>query len=261
MYPVINIWNWLSIYTFGLCIVIAWAVFFMLLHYFSLRRWLPKHIFDSIVDFTIAIFLFSKVFYIFSAWRTEKFLLINLLDTGDIFSFLKQFFITDNYNLSFAGGVIWFLTVFIWKTWNKPKDRPKYWDSIIPAFLIAASIGYFGTLLGWQIYGIVLDTFISLQYSGTIPFYKPTFPLPIIYSIICLIITYILYILDTKMRLPEWLIGYVGMGLFSTSLFLGEFLNGASDLFSSRIYLNINQLLALGLISYALIWILRIMKP
>ena len=244
--------------------IIAWAVFFMLLHYFSLRRWLPKHIFDSIIEFTLAIFLFGRVFYIFAAWRTEKFHFIDLFGTGDIFSFLKQFFITDNYNLSFTGGVIGFLIVFVWKTWNKPKDRPKYWDSIVPAFLIAASIGYFGTLLGWQIYGIVLDTWFSIQYSSSdsiVPFQNPTFPLPIIYSMICLTIAYLLYTIDTKMSLPEWLIGYVGMGLFATSLFLGEFLNGASDLFSSRIYLNITQLLALGLISYALIWILRIMRP
>jgi predicted negative regulator of RcsB-dependent stress response len=53
---------------------------------------------------------------------------------------LKEFFITDNYSITFAGGVIGFMVVFFWKTWNMAKDRPKYWDSIIPAFLIAASM-------------------------------------------------------------------------------------------------------------------------
>lgn len=45
----------------------------------------------------------------------------------------------------------------------------------------------------------------------------------------------------------------MGMGIFSIVLLLGEFLNGASDLFSSRIYLNLTQIIALGLVSYALI--------
>jgi prolipoprotein diacylglyceryltransferase len=144
-----------------------------------------------------------------------------------------------------------------------PKDRPKYWDSIIPAFLIAASVGYIGALLGWQIYGIVMDTIFSITYSGVdsiVPFQNPTFPLPIIYSIVSILTVLFLYRIDRKIVLPEWFIGYMGMGIFSTILFLGEFLNGASDLFGSRIYLNLTQIIALGLISYALIWLLRIIK-
>jgi prolipoprotein diacylglyceryltransferase len=209
-------------------------------------------------------FFFGRIFYILSDWRTEKFLFVDLFSTGDIFAFLKQFFITDNYSLSFAGGVIGFLMVFFYKTWNKAKDRPKYWDSIVPAFLIAASIGYIATLLGGQIYGIVLDSWFSIHYTSPdsiVPFQNPTFPLPIMYSIFSLLITYFLYRIDTKILLPEWLIGYIGMGVFSVILLLWEFLSGASDLFSSRIYLDLTQILALALISYALIWILRIIRP
>lgn len=148
MYPTINIGNWLSIYTFGLCMIIAWGIFFTLLHYFSIQRGFTKHIFSSIVDFTLSIFFFGRIFFIISDWRTEKFIFIDLFETGDIFTFLKQFFVTDNYSLSFAGGVIGFMIIYVWKTWNTPKDRQKYWDSIIPAFLIAAVMGYIGTLLG-----------------------------------------------------------------------------------------------------------------
>ncbi|MBC7498266.1 prolipoprotein diacylglyceryl transferase [Candidatus Gracilibacteria bacterium] len=264
MYPIISLGNWITIYTFGLLMIIAWAVFFMLLHYFSLRRGLPKHIFDSIIDFTLAIFFFGRIFYIFSAWRTEKFLFVDLFSTGDIFTFLKQFFITDNYSLSFAGGVVGFLTIFLYKTWNKERERPKYWDSIIPAFLIAASIGYIGALLGGQIYGIVLDSWFSIYYTSSdsiVPFQNPTFPLPVLYSIFALLTAYFLYRIENKVALPEGLIGYMGMGIFATVLFLGEFLNGASDLFSSRIYLGLTQIIALCIISYALVGILRIMRP
>jgi hypothetical protein len=50
------------------------------------------------------------------------------------------------------------------------------------------------------------------------------------------------------------------MGIFATILFIWEFLNGASDLFSSRLYLNINQIIALGILSYAFVWILKLIK-
>lgn len=263
MYPIINISSWISLYTFGLCMIVAWGIFFTLLHYFSIRRGINRHIFASIIDFTLAIFFFGRIFYIFADWRTERFLFVDLFEQWNILVFLKDFFITDSYSISFAGGVIGFIIVFLWKTWNNPKDRPKYWDSIIPAFLIAASVGYIGTLLGWQIYGIVVDTFFSITYrwiDSIVPFQNPTFPLPIIYSLFSLLIAFFLYRIESKMPLPEGFIGYMGMGIFAVLLFLGEFLNGASDLFSSRIYLNITQIIALGLISYALLWLLRITR-
>ncbi len=263
MYPIINISTWISVYTFGICMIIAWGIFFTLLHYFSIQRGISKHIFGSIIDFTLAIFFFGRLFYILAEWRSERFLFVDLFEKWNLIQFLKEFFITDNYSISFAGGVIGFIIVFIWKTWNNTKDRPKYWDSIVPAFLIAASVWYLWTLFGWQIYGIVMDTFFSITYRGTnssVPFQNPTFPLPIFYTLFSLLTVFFLYRIDTKMILPEWFIGYMGMGIFSIVLFLGEFLNGASDLFSSRIYLNITQIIALGLISYAMVWLLRIIK-
>lgn len=189
---------------------------------------------------------------------------MDLFEKGDIIAFLRQFFITDNYSLSFAGGVVGFLVIFAWKTHTNKKDRPKYWDSIMPAFLIAASVGYIGALLGGQIYGMVMDTFFSITYSNPdsiVPYQNPTFPLPILYSLSALIITFFLYRIDQKISVPEWFLGYMGIGLFGSVLFLGEFLNGASDLFSSRIYLNITQIIVLGMITYAIIWLLRMMKP
>ena len=135
---------------------------------------------------------------------------------------MKQFFITDNYSLSFAGGVVGFFIVFLYKTWDKERERPKYWDSIIPAFLIAASIGYIGALLGGQIYGIVFDTWFSVHYTSPdsiVPFQNPTFPLPILYSLFALLTAYFLYRIEHQIDLPEGLIGYMGMGIFSIVLF------------------------------------------
>ncbi len=242
---------------------LAWIVFFVLLHHFVTRRGISNHIFLSIIDFTISIFFFSRIFYIFADWRTEKFLFIDLFATGDILSFLKQFFITDNYSLSFAGGVVGFLVLFLYKTLSKARDRGKYWDSIVPAFLIAASIGYVGVLLGGQLYGIVMESMISIHYTNIdsiVPFQNPTFPLPIIYSISTLLIASFLYRLERRIALPEGFVWYMGMGIFAIVIFLWGFLDGASDLFSSRIYLNMTQILAVGLIGYALVWILSITR-
>ena len=263
MYPTIHIGGWLSLYTFGFFMILAWGIFFTLLHYLSIRKGITKHIFSSIIDFTLAIFFFGRIFYIFSDWRTERFLFVDLFETGNIFTFLTDFFITDNYSLSFAGGVVGFLLVFLYKTRSIKKDRPKYWDSIVPSFLIAAVIWYIGTLLGGQIYGIVLDSFISISYTNhdsIVPFQNPTFPLPLVYAIISGCIVFFLYRIEQKIALPDGFIGYIGMGIFATILFIWEFLNGASDLFSSRLYLNINQIIALGILSYAFVWILKLIK-
>ena len=263
MYPTIHIGGWLSLYTFGLFMIIAWAVFFTLLHYNAIRRSFTKHIFSNIIDFTLSIFFFWRLFYIFSDWRTERFLFVDLFESGNIFVFLRDLFITDNYSLSFAGGIVWFIIVFIWKTWNIRKDREKYWDVIIPAFLIAAPIWYIWALLGGQIYGIVLDTFFSITYSNfdsIVPFQNPTFPLPIFYALFSLITALFIYRIEEKIVIPEWFIWYIGMGVFAIILFLGEFLNGASDLFSSRVFINLNQIIALCIITYSLIWLVRITK-
>lgn len=263
MFPTINIWNWIQIYTFWLALVIAWAVFFGLLHIYATRRGFIRHIFSDIISFTLSIFFMGRLIYILADWRTEGWLIKDLFQNGDIFGFLRQFFITDNYSLSFAGGVIGFIWVFLWKTRKNTKDRARYWDAIMPAFLIAASIGYMGTLLGGQIYGIVFDSVFSITYSNfdsIVPFQNPTFPLPILYVVLSLLTAFSLYRIENRIQLPVWWIGYIGMGIFSTFLFLGDFLNWAPDLFSSRIYLNTTQLLALGCIISAIIWLLSTLK-
>ncbi len=263
MYPIINIWNWITIYTFWLCMIVAWWIFFTMLHHFSIRKGFWKHIFTWFIDFTLAIFFFGRIFYIFADWRTEKFLFIDLFENWNILLFLKEFIITDNYSLSFAGGVVGFMIVFIWKTWNNKKDIPRYWDCIVPAFLIAASIWYIGALLWWQIYGKPINTFFSITYKSIdsiVPFQNPIIPLPILYCLFSLLLVSFLYRIERKILVPEWFIGYMGMWIFSIILFLWEFLNWASDLFSSRLFLNINQIIAISLIAYAFIWIVRTMK-
>jgi len=124
-------------------------------------------------------------------------------------------------------------------------------------------VGYMWALLGGQIYGIVFDSFISItydNYDSIVPFQNPTFPLSIMYAFLAIITTIFIYRLERKMIIPEGFVWYMGMWIFGIILFLWEFLNGASDLFSSRIFLNLTQIIALMLISYSFIWLMKIIK-
>lgn len=150
--------------------------------------------------------------------------------------------------------MIGFLIVFFWATRNQKKDRGRYWDAILPAFFIAAMLGYLGTLLGGQLYGKVMDIPVAITYThpqSIVPLQNPTFPLPIIYIIFSGLVFVFLYRLEQKIKLPQGFVGYMGMGIFSILLFIFEFLNGSSDLFSSTIGINLVQTLALVLIFYS----------
>ena len=60
----------------------------------------------------------------------------------------------------------------------------KYLDAVVRAFLIAAPIGYFGALLGGQIYGIPFDSLFSISYTNKesiVPGDVSRFPLPVVY--------------------------------------------------------------------------------
>ena len=78
------------------------------------------------MSFTIAIFFFARLFYMFSAWRDTKFGFQSFLSgNASLMEFLQNFFITDNYNLSLAGGIIGFTIVFFWKTRDQKKVRER----------------------------------------------------------------------------------------------------------------------------------------
>jgi hypothetical protein len=146
MYPTIEILN-VKFYTFGIIMSCTWLLFFVLLHKFSLQRGIIKPIFSDIFTFTLSLFFFSRVFHIFSDWLDEKFLLMDLL-SGDVFGFLKLFFIPQNYLFSLFGAIVGFSLVFIIKTHKNKKERPRYIDAIVWAFLPASMLGYFASMLG-----------------------------------------------------------------------------------------------------------------
>ena len=261
MYPTLEFLGF-KIWTFGVLISITWLLFVTLLHHFSWKEGFSRSIFSdrALILFTLSIFLFGRICYLFSEWRNEQFILRDLFQ-GDILRFAKLFFIPENYHFSLFWGIFGFLIIFFWKTRENTRDRLRYFDAITWAFLYSALLGYFATLLGGQIYGIPFDSFISIKYShkeSIVVTLSNVFPLPIVYML-CVgwIITLLIFFQRKVMRIPHGFIGFLGLWLFCGMLFLWEFLNGSEDMFKSYFSLNLNQIGALIGIIISLLWIFR----
>ena len=66
---------------------------------------------------------------------------------GNILSFLRLFFIPQDYHFSLFGAIFGFGLVFMILTNKNKKERPAYLDVIAYAFLWSALLGYFAALL------------------------------------------------------------------------------------------------------------------
>ncbi len=261
MYPTIEL-LWLKIWTFGTLISMSWLLFITLLHHFSWKEGFTKSIFSdrTLIIFTLAIFFFGRIGYIFSEWRNEQFILKDLMN-GNIIEFLRLFFTPENYHFSLFGWVFGFFMVFFVRTSSMQKDRLRYLDAIVWAFLYSALLGYFATFLWGQIYGIPFHSFISIIYThkeSIVWLRSALFPLPIFYIFW---VTLILVFLKTFQRriqeIPHGFLGFIALWLYSGLLFLGEFLNGSEDMFHSYFALDLNQIGACIGIIISFIWIFR----
>jgi prolipoprotein diacylglyceryltransferase len=265
MYPTISFGDTFSIHTFGISMILGWVLFFWLLHFFALKKAMAQHIFWDILAFTIVPFLFGRVFHILAEWREEKFIFMDLIEGAWFYRFITHFFLTENYNLSFAGCVVGFMIVFFIKTRDNKKERPSYYDIIAPSFLIAGIVGYLGAYLGGQIYGIPYDGIFGITYDSkesNVPFRSSLFPLPFLY-IFCigLILGYLYRISKKWARLPDGFIWYLWIWLFWIVLFLAEFLNGSTDMLSSSfLHINFNQVVGLYFLLLAFIWLWKSLK-
>ncbi len=262
MYPTIELFS-VKFYTFGFIIACTWLLFFVLLHRFSLKKGILRPIFSDIFTFTLSIFFFSRIFHIMRDWLDEKFILIELFN-GNIGEFLKLFFIPQNYLFSLFGAIVGFTLIFTIKTHFIKKERGRYIDAIMLAFLFSCLLWYFGSLLGGQIYGIPFSSSFSITYDHIDSIVKdraPLFPLAIFYLIVTTGILFGIQKFFSKRIFPDGFIGYIGIGAFSLMIFLWEFLDGArKDIFYDFFSLSLNQLWALLGLIFAILWLLRLIQ-
>lgn len=204
----------------------------------------------NVLTFVLTTFLFSRLFFVIAEWRDYKYLVED--------RFINFFLMTD-YNLSFVGGVVGFLLVLIYKIHRHQQSHEKYLDVIVVSFFFAAIIGYLAALFGGQIYGRPTGLPIGIVYQGddvNIPYTSAVLPLALFYSILSFLTFTILYIMKEMFKIPGF-IGYLGVGLFSVFLLVGEFFSGTEDIFHSWIGINLTQLGAIVGIIISGLWLFR----
>lgn len=263
MYPFIAFGN-IRIYIFWIFLLLAWIVFFACLHIFSQKKGIARPIFENMMTFTLSIFFFSRLFHILSDWRDSKFTFWDFF-TGNssLFEFLKNFFITPDFDLSLAGGIIGFCLVFfiLIIQRNHKKYFQKYIDIIVPSFLLAAFLVYLGSIFGWQVFGIPSNSFFTLDYTTKNSSLQAVlFALPVFYLLAISGLLALWYYLEFKYQknLPDGYIGYVLLGWFGITLFIAEFFSGASDIF--EIYIRLNHFFGLVFIAFSFLWITKIIR-
>lgn len=264
MFPLFHISPFVEVHTFWILLVIAWVVFFWLLHKYSTEHGLSKNIFGDIPSYTLSIFFWSRIFYMLIDWRNEKYLFINLVEGGGILDFLHGFFITENYSLSLAWGIIGFFMVFVWKIYRERVNIDKSIDILARSFFWAAIIGYTGALLGWQIYGTPFDSAFSTLYTNKnsiVPVWSARFPLPILYIIFSLGGALLIEKARKTLTIPNGFLGYIAFWFYGITLFLLEFGSGSADMFESYPpYIGINQIIGLVFIILSALWVLKSTK-
>lgn len=204
----------------------------------------------NILTFVLTTFLFSRLFFVIAEWRDYKYLVED--------RFINFFLMTD-YNLSFVGGVTGFMLVLFYKLYRYQQTHEKYMDVVVVSFFFAAIIGYLAALFGGQIYGRPTSLPIGIVYQGddvNIPYTSAVLPLALFYSILSFATFTILYIIKEMFKIPGF-IGYLGIGLFSVFLFVGEFFSGTEDIFHSWISLNLTQLGAMIGIVISGLWLFK----
>lgn len=235
MYPQIEILG-VTIYTFGLALSISFILFFFMLYRLSEKFGINANFFlGNVLWFFLSMFVFSRFFYIITEWRDFQF----LWNQG-----ILKFLLMSDYNFSLMGGVLGFMIVLLFQLKRFKISARKYIDAIVLSFLFAAIIGFIGAFFGGQIYGRPTDSFMGIAATSDVsntPYTSPMFPLALLYSFVSFILFFCLYLVR-KFTKIEWLVGYVGILLFSVMLFSAEFYSGGTDIFKAYVFFNLNQI-------------------
>jgi prolipoprotein diacylglyceryltransferase len=243
MFPSFMVFG-VTVYTFGLALSVALGLFVWMLYRLSIKFGINTNFFlGNILFFFLSSFLFSRLFYIIAEWRDYKF----IFQEG-----IFRFFFMSDYNFSIIGALFGFILILYINIRKFKLSSNKYMDAVFLSFFFAATVGFFGGFLGGQICGAPTTLPIGMSYvnfpGSACPFTSPIFPLALFYSVTSFILFCTLYIARQFVQV-EGFVGYMGVLLFASILFIGEFFNGSTDIVKSFIPLNLNQIGSLGLLA------------
>ncbi len=237
---------------FGITLTICFFVFMYGLKYLSKRFWYNFSFFlNNIIWYFLSVFIFSRLSFVISRWDDMKFI-------ENPF----EFFIMSNYNFSLFWAIFGFFIVLWINTRLEKSSITKYIDGIMLSFLLTLSIGFAGSLLGWQVYGKETTFGIEILYTHPftpVPYQVPIFPLSIAYSICSFTLFSVLYILSTTIHIRGF-IGYLGLLIFGAFTLILESFSGKYDILSSYVSFNLNQVFSLIVITIAIAQLYKIYK-
>lgn len=242
MYPLFSLFNdTIIVYTFGLTLSVCFFAFLWMLKKLSKRFSYDFSFFlKNILYFFVGIFIFSRLFFVFSKWSDLKFIKDPV-----------EFFIMSDYNFSLMGAIFGFCLIGFLLLKGKKEQIIKYIDGVVLSFLFVLVIWYVWALFGGQVYGRQTNLGIEILYTHPftpVPYQVPVFPLPVVYALLFFVLFSVLYILSTMVKVRGF-IAHVGAIAFAAIILVFDFLSGKFDVFSqSFLHLNMNQLFALGII-------------
>lgn len=243
MFPFIEIFPWVIIYTFWLALT---ACFFLFL--WNLKRLAKRFGYSfpfftqNIIWFFLSTLFFSRLFYIIWKWNDMKFI-------KDPF----QFFIMSDFNFSLFWAIFWFLLVLTVLVRIEKSSITRYIDGVVLSFLFILVFWYIGAFFGWQVYGRETMMSIDILYSNPytpVPYQVPVFPLPIIYTFLSFIIFSAMYMLSLFIHIRGY-IWYIGLMLFAAMIIIFESFSGKQDILSVVSVFNLPQVYACMVIVWA----------
>lgn len=243
MFPFIEIFPGVIIYTFGLALTICFFLFLWNLNRLAKRFWYSFSFFtQNVIWFFLSTLFFSRLFYIIGKWNDMKFI-------KDPF----QFFIMNDFNFSLFGAIFGFLLVLKILTRLEKSTITRYIDGVVLSFLFISVIWFIGAFFGWQVYGRETMMSIDILYTNAytpVPYQVPIFPLPLVYTLTSFIIFSSMYILSLFMHI-RWYIWYIWLMLFWASILIFESFSWKQDILSVISIFNLPQVYALILIIWS----------
>lgn len=239
--------------TFGVCLTIAFGLFYWMLRRLGRKYHVNTAFFSvNLLPFFLITFFVSRLLHVLlflgiptkSAFLTE-------------YPFWS-FFLTPDFFFSFGGAIVGFLIVFLFIFAKRdPEDRDDALDIVVISGLFATIVGYLGAFLGGQTYGVKSEGIFAVDYlnSNFILADYPRFPIALFYVFFVLLIFSFCYIVKKLRPKERGLSAGIGAFLFGVMWFIGEWWNDSSadnfaylfGLLTDVKLFNFNQFLSIGM--------------